>query len=130
MSLKITDLQDQEIEHGRKNGDASLGGIPGTGTLQVVRNQNGSLIEVTGSWRANEGIDVGKLEQAAEEGAPLRYEGRFYDPFDRDRDRIVTDVVVSSYGTYRFDARIPDEAEQEGPVQTVFNFKPTEEIAS
>ena len=122
MSLRIDDLKIDELEHGTKVGEASLAGMPGTGTVQVVRNQDGDVLEVKGTWHADVETDVAGIERSAEAGEPLRYEGRLYDPIHPDRDHIAVDVMITSYGAYEFDARLPEGGE--GAVRTIFNFDP------
>lgn len=49
MSLDDALNKDDEILNDASTGNAKLGGIPGQGTLQVVRGQNKEILEVLGT---------------------------------------------------------------------------------
>lgn len=54
MSLDDLSGTDHEKINDPSTGKATLGGLPGQGTLQVVREQNGEVMEVLGTWRLSD----------------------------------------------------------------------------
>ncbi|HEX7021572.1 MAG TPA: hypothetical protein VF171_01865 [Trueperaceae bacterium] len=109
-----------------KTGVSKLGGIPGMGTLQVVRSQKGEVLEVTGTWHLPAGQEeqnVGVLRRAQENDEALTYEGKLDDPARPNTDRVELEVRLSSVGIYRV-APASSEGAQAGHRLEIFNFKP------
>lgn len=87
-------------------GGAMLGGLPGQGTLQVVRGQNGEVMEVLGTWRLSdkrEGLDTSHLEKAFKASEPVSYRGRLDDPEHPDKTEVEVQVRITSIQAYEFD---------------------------
>lgn len=104
-------------------GDAALGGLPGQGTLQVVRGQAGEVVEVLGTWRladAEEGRDTGHLARALETGEPVPYRGRLDDPGHPDRTEIAVEVKITAVRTYEFDQQ--QYAGENAAEKTLYSF--------
>lgn len=109
-------------------GDAQLDGIPGTGTLKVMRGERDNVIDARGTWRlADEGgeRDLEPLRRAYREGTSVSFHGLLDDPSQRNQSSITLDVRISSMSTYRYEATL-DERERPGPEREVFNFHPAD----
>ena len=99
-------------------GEARLGGIPGSGTLQVARSGQGEVLDVLGTWRLNQDTqsrDTSRLVAAYDAGETLWYEGKVDDPARPGNKHIKAEVRISSISTYTYDS---------GEERTLFNFKP------
>lgn len=108
---------------GARSGDARLAGVPGVGTMQVIRDREGAMLRVEGTWRAqDEGTDAGPIEAVLAAGEPLRYEGRMDDPKHPDRERCAIEVDVTSHSVYTWDARPEDD----GRRLPLYNVRPRE----
>ena len=135
MSFDMDDLSAGEAAPSAETGPAELGGVPGRGTLQVVRGQQDEVTDVTGTWHleiGQAGGDLQALEQAYEQGTPVVYSGRLDDPGDSERTEIKTNVLISSIGHYTMDApRDGETAEDRAAVPELrfFNFQPQEKWA-
>lgn len=128
MTLRTGRLRQDAPNHGATMGPARLGGVPGIGTLQVVRGQRDEVLEVLGTWRPDRpDREVGSLEEAARLGTQLEYDGHYDDPGDGRRDHVTARVTVSSWGTYAFDAvDDPPVGAEDGeatPTFTLFNLR-------
>lgn len=105
MSLDDALKKDDEVVNDPSTGKAKLGGIPGQGTLQVVRGQEKEILEVLGTWRLLDdqaGLDTSSLERAFEEGEPIPYQGKLDDPEYPDRNEVEVAVKITSVQTYEF----------------------------
>ena len=101
---------------------STLGGVPGIGTLQVVRGQRrGDVLEVLGTWRLkdDEEGDVGALEAALESGETVTYKGKLDDPEEPERYEIEVEVKVLSIETYTYEG----EEGEAGPERTLYNYR-------
>ena len=118
----IYENDDQETPQA-KMGDATLGGVSGVGTLQIVRGtRNDKILEVVGTWRlADEGArsDVGEIHRAHEEGRAVRYTGRLDDPEYPNVKEVDTEVRITSIQTYHY---TPQEGGGEGEEHTLYNY--------
>ena len=106
---------------------STLGGVPGIGTLQVVRGQRrGDVLEVLGTWRLkdDEEGDVGALEAALESGETVTYKGKLDDPDEPERDEIEVEVKVLSIETYTYEG----EEDEVGPERTLYNYRLSGEL--
>lgn len=125
-SKDITDVRPEDMGSeatalGAEMGDSSLNGIPGLGTLQVVRDRNGRQLHLEGTWRPHDGdTDVSELDRSVDAGSPIRFEGRLHDPAAPDRNRCEVDVRITSRSVYTYDAREEDD----GRTLPLFNFEP------
>lgn len=108
--------------------EAELDGIPGTGTLQVMRGQNGSPMSVSGTWRLSwkDGDhDLATLLEAFEADRPVRYHGVVQDASGEHRT-VTTQVRLSSVGRYQYDSAASG---REQPTERhLFNFKPVNDL--
>ena len=112
-----------EATQGAKVGQARLEGVAGIGTLQVMRDREGHVLHVEGTWRPeDDGVDATAIDSALAAGRALRYEGRLDDPSHPDRERCDVEVVLTSRSEYRWDAREEDD----GQTLPLFNFRPSE----
>ena len=118
----IYDKDDQETPQA-KMGDATLGGVSGVGTLQIVRGtRNDKILDIVGTWRlADEeaGSDVGDIHRAHEEGRAVRYTGRLDDPEYPNIKEVDTEVRITSISSYNY---TPREGEEEGEERTLYNY--------
>ena len=116
---------DQEIPQA-KLGDATLGGVRGVGTLQIVRGtRNDKILDIVGTWRLedeNAGGDVSEIHKAHEEGRAVRYTGRLDDPDYPDIKEVDTEVRITSIQTYHY---TPREGQEEGEAHTLYNYDVT-----
>lgn len=106
MSLDDALNKDDEILNDASTGNAKLGGIPGQGTLQVVRGQNKEILEVLGTWLLADdqaGLDTSSLERAFEAGEPVSYQGKLDDPEYPDQNKVEAKVKITSVQPYEFD---------------------------
>lgn len=104
-------------------GSATLGGLPGQGTLQVVRGQAGEVVEVLGTWRladADEDRDTGHLARALETGEPVSYRGRFDDPEHPDKTEVEAQVKITAIQAYDFDQQ--QYAGENAAEKTLYSF--------
>lgn len=81
---------------------AKLANIPGLGIIQVVRTQDGDLLELIGTWRLenNEDSDAHELKHAYERQQSVRYEGRVSDPLQPDAVAVGVDIRILSIRSY------------------------------
>ena len=121
----IYDNDDQETPQA-KMGDATLGGVSGKGTLQIVRGPRADkILDIVGTWRlADEdaGSDVSEIHKAHEEGRMVRYTGRLDDPDYPNIKEVDTEVRITSIGTYH---TTPQEGGDEGEERTFYNYDVT-----
>lgn len=84
---------------------AKLGGIPGRGTLQVVRAQSGEVLEVLGTWLLadDRDVDTSRLERAFEANERVTYQGKLDDPEHPEQNEIELEVRITSVQDYTFD---------------------------
>lgn len=118
-----TDPTPQEAPMAR----AELAGIPGTGTLKVMRGQEGSTLDVRGTWRLSdddEARDVEALRRAHRDGTPITFHGTLADPAHPERETVTLQVRISSASTYAYDEAMPRD--RRGESYEVFNFEPAE----
>ena len=102
-------------------GEAYLGGVRGRGTLHVVRDQNGAVFEVAGTWRLADDApdeDVSSIHDAHEQGTPILYKGQLSDTGKPDKETIETEVEISSIQTYTFGA----DEDSAGTERTLYNY--------
>lgn len=126
MAAKHEDLRTNPTPTEATQQDAHLAGVPGTGTLRVMRGQNGSVMSLTGTWRLrwDDGQrDLDALLQAYREGRPVTYEGPVHDAQGEDRTERL-EVNLSSVAEYAFDVDAPADDAQAAPRRTLFNFRP------
>jgi hypothetical protein len=105
--------KDDEIRNDASTGEAKLGGIPGQGTLQVVRGQEKEVLEVLGTWRLSDdqaGLDISSLERAFEAGETVSYQGKLDDPEYPDRNEVEADVKITSVQLYEWPCHINSAA--------------------
>lgn len=77
--------------------EAQLGGLAGLGLLREVRDSDGDITEVPGSWRP--GAQVDELPGGLATGHVLRFEGPLHRS-DGSVQHIVSDVHITSVGDY------------------------------
>ena len=95
------ELGKESLSQGATTGDAKLAGLPGTGTLQVWRGQHEDVLKIVGTWRLEEDSSgLEKIREALSKSAPITYEGVLDDPAQRGRQRVETEVFVTSIGSY------------------------------
>ncbi len=102
---------------------STLGGVPGVGTLQVVRGQRrGDILEVLGTWRLKEDDeqDVSELKERLESGKTVTYKGKLDDPDEPEKDEIEVEVKILSIETYTYEGEEEDDA---GPERTLYNYR-------
>lgn len=122
MGFRANDLRKEAFTQGASTGDASLAGLPGTGTLQVWRGQQEDVIAIIGTCRLeDDGGGLEKVREALEEQLPVVYDGPLADPSKSDSEDIRTEVVVSSIGRYRLPSDDDDDA-----TCCLVNFAPAE----
>ncbi len=105
MSLDDALKKDDEILNDASTGQAKLGGIPGQGTLQVVRGQEKEVLEVLGTWLLSDdqaGLDTSSLERAFEAGETVSYHGKLDDPEYPDQNEVEAKVKITSVQPYEF----------------------------
>ncbi len=106
---------------------STLGGVPGIGTLQVVRGQRrGNVLEVLGTWRLKDDDaeqDVKTLERALESGETVTYKGKLDDPDEPERDEIEVEVKILSIETYIYEGEEEDTEAEAGPERTLYNYR-------
>lgn len=120
--LNTRQLSEQGIMQGAHMAEATLAGVPGRGTIQVIRGRRLDRIDVQGTWRPNdEDTDLSPVQKAVDAGEPMRFEGRMDDPAHPDRTTVEGDFVVSSFGDYAYDATLTPG--QHGPTLRVFNLR-------
>lgn len=108
--------------------EARLGGVPGRGTLQVLRDGSGARVSVEGTWRPDAAdVPLGPILGAAADGEPVRFEGAIDDTSRPDPEPIEVDVEISSHGVYRFDTRSELGDVAAGEQRHIFNFEPVDE---
>lgn len=123
MSLDDLSGTDHEKINDPSTGEATLGGLPGQGTLQVVREQNGEVMEVLGTWRLSdeqESLDTSHLEKAYQANEAVSYHGRLDDPEHPDKTEVEVQVRITSIQAYEF-----DQQQYEGDnatEKTLYNF--------
>lgn len=128
MALDTDRLGEDVVTRGAEAGVSHLAGIPGHGTMQVVRGQRQEAIEVCGTWRPDdEETDLTALENAEKAEEPVRFEGRLDDPADADRTEVAASCRITSSSEYTFDATLPDD--DTGPTLRVFNLRPIDDAA-
>lgn len=101
--------------------EASLDGVPGQGTLHVVRDHAGEVFEIGGTWRQSDTLDeqdVTSLQEAFEKDALVMYSGQLSDSEHPDRDHIEIEVKLTSVQSYTYD----DHEDSSGKERTLFNF--------
>ena len=114
---------DTEVTNDASQDQASLAGIPGFGTLQVVRGHNGEAMEVIGTWRLvdeREGSSTERLKRAYEAGEAVVYEGKFDDPAHPEKNHIKTEVKLTSVRRYDFDQK--EYAGEHATEKTLYGF--------
>lgn len=110
--------------------EARLGGVPGRGTLQVLRDGSGARVSVEGTWRALDAeAPIGPILGAAADGDPVRFEGTIDDTTRPDPQPVEVEVQISSHGVYRFDTRSELGDVAAGERRRIFNFEPVREEA-
>lgn len=128
MGFDAKDLRKEALTQGASTGEASLAGLPGTGTLQVWRGQREDVIDIIGTCRLRD--DVGDLEtvsEALEQQRPVIYDGPLEDPAEANGDAIRAEVMVSSMGRYRLSAEGVDATgDDDAPAYWLVNFVPVE----
>lgn len=131
MSFDMDGLSEDEVTPNAETGPAELGGVPGLGTLQIVRGHEGEVLDVIGTWHlvaGEAGRDLHALEEAYEQGDPVVYEGKLDDPADPERREVKLEVRISSVGRYPMDAQQSkeqrDEESEPVPELRFFNFHP------
>ena len=116
---------DQETPQA-KMGDATLGGVAGKGTLQIVRGPRADkILDVVGTWRLSDEdarSDVSEIHKAHEEGRMVRYSGRLDDPEYPNIKEVDTEVRITSIQTYNY---TPQEGREEGEERTLYNYDVT-----
>ena len=121
----LHDNDDQETPQA-KMGDATLGGVRGVGTLQIVRGPRADkILDIVGTWRLTDedaGSDVSEIHKAHEEGRMVHYKGRLDDPEYPNIKEVNTEVRITSIGTYH---TTPQEGEDEGEERTLYNYDVT-----
>ncbi len=106
MSLEDALNKDDETLNDASTSAAKLGGIPGLGTLQVVRAQSGEVLEVLGTWLLadeQEDVDTSRLERAFEANERVSYEGKLDDPQRPEQNEVELEVRITSVQNYTFD---------------------------
>lgn len=127
MGFNARDLRKEALTQGASTGDASLAGIPGTGTLQVWRGQKEDVIAIIGTCRLHEdagGLD--KVSEALSEQRPIAYDGPLVDPAEVRKDSISTKVMVSSINRYRLPAERGGSNGNDATTYCLVNFVPAE----
>ena len=122
---------DTDVTNDASQDQASLAGIPGFGTLQVVRGHNGETLEVIGTWRLiddQEGTSTERLNRACEAGETVVYEGKFDDPAHPEKSHIKTDVRITSVRNYAFDQK--EYAGENATEKTLYGFTPEADLSS
>lgn len=106
---------------------ARLGGVAGQGTLQVLRDGAGAKVSIEGTWRPDvDEAQIGRLLSAADEGAPVRFEGPIDDTTRSEPDPIEVEVKITSHGAYDYDADPSEGDVGTGERRHIFNFEPVE----
>lgn len=90
---------------------AQLDGLTGVGLLREVRDSDGDIAEVPGSWRP--GTEVDELPSALVVGHTTRFEGSLHKA-DGSVQHVVSDVDITSLGDY---------TTEEGERLRMVNFK-------
>ena len=106
---------------------STLGGVPGIGTLQVVRGQRrGDILEVLGTWRLedDEERDVSALHEKLESSETVTYKGKLDDPDEPGRDEIEVEVNILSIETYTYEG----EEDEVGPERTLYTYRLSGEL--
>lgn len=118
---KTTD--DYELSSSARLGPATLGGVEGLGTLQILRadTEEKEIIEANGTWRLD-GDDDKQDTGSLKEGDVVTYKGRLDDAKNPDKNEIETKVRISHVRTYTY-----DEVEGE-PERTLYRFSPEEPL--
>lgn len=101
--------------------EASLNGVPGQGTLHVVRDHAAEVFEIGGTWRQSDELDeqdVSSLREAFENETPVMYNGQLSDSEHPDKDHIEIEVKLTSVQSYFYD----DHEDSSGKERTLFNF--------
>lgn len=121
--VRPEDIGSDATALGAEMGESRLGGVPGLGTLQVVRDRDGQQMHLQGTWRPLDvDTDVSEVERNFDAGTPLRFDGRLDDPAAPGQDRCEVDVRITSRGDYTYDAREEDD----GRTLPLFNFEPVD----
>ena len=81
---------------------ATLAGVTGVGTIQVVRTVDGDVLELIGTWRLVDDDDtaVEQLRSAFEQQQSVTYEGYFSDPLHPDAAPVTIEVKILSVRPY------------------------------
>ncbi len=85
---------------------ATLGGVLGIGTLQVVRAPSEKVLNILGTWRLaddDDAHDVAVLHEAHETGTPIVYQGPLVDPDAPEREHLEVEVTIKGITSYVFD---------------------------
>ena len=101
--------------------EASLGDVPGEGTLHVVRDHAGEVFEIGGTWRQSDALDeqnVSSLQEAFENETPVMYSGQLSDSKHPDENHIEIEVKLTSVQSYVYD----DHEDSSGKERMLFNF--------
>lgn len=108
--------------------EARLGGVPGRGTLQILRDGGGARVSVEGTWRPKDAeAPLGPILGAAADGEAVRFEGTIDDTTRPEAEPVEVDVEISSHGVYRFATRSELGDVDAGEQRHVFNFEPVGE---
>lgn len=84
---------------------SELGGIPGQGTLTVVRGRDKEIVEVLGTWVLSDeqpSLDTSSLDRACEAGESVSYRGELDDPEYPERNEVEVKVKMISFEAYEF----------------------------
>ncbi len=107
---------------------STLGGVPGIGTLQVVRGQRrGDILEVLGTWRLKDDDerDVSGLHERLESSETVTYKGKLDDPDEPERNEIEVEVNILSIETYTYEG---EEEGKAGPERTLYTYRLSGEL--
>ncbi|MDZ7703233.1 MAG: hypothetical protein U5L04_01955 [Trueperaceae bacterium] len=113
-----------ETSSSARLGPATLGGVEGLGTLQILRatTEEMEIIEANGTWRLS-GDDDKQNTSALKESDVVTYKGRLDDAKNPDQNDIEIKVRISHVRTYTY-----DELEGE-PERVLYRFSPEEPLS-
>jgi hypothetical protein len=102
---------------------ATLAGVAGVGTIQVVRTVDGDILELIGTWRLvnDEDCSVELLKRACEQQQSITYEGYVSDPLYPDAEAVKVDVQILSIRPYLHHPEA--EAGEKGITKTFYRLK-------
>lgn len=110
--------------------EAQLGGVPGRGTLQILRDGSGAYVSTEGTWRPRDAdAPVDELVRVADQGGTVRFEGVLDDPRRTKAETVSVDVAIRSHGRYRYEtaSELEGDGVAAGEQRHVFNFEPVED---